>query len=77
MTILGGLLGTGVGLVLMTIIAALPLKDQAFEFLGRPTFSPAIAAATSLILGSVGTLAGYFPARRAASVNPAESLRYE
>jgi ABC-type lipoprotein release transport system permease subunit len=25
----------------------------------------------------VGMLAGYFPARRAASVNPAESLRYE
>jgi ABC-type lipoprotein release transport system permease subunit len=29
------------------------------------------------VLGSVGTLAGYFPARRAASVNPAVSLRYE
>jgi putative ABC transport system permease protein len=77
MTILGGALGTAVGLVLMQIVAALPLKDQAFEFLGRPTFSPAIAAATSLILGTVGMLAGYFPARRAASVNPAESLRYE
>jgi putative ABC transport system permease protein len=77
MTILGGTLGTVVGVVLMQIIAALPLKGEAFEFLGRPTFSPAIAAATSLILGTVGTLAGYFPARRAASVNPAESLRYE
>ncbi|HEU0093358.1 MAG TPA: ABC transporter permease [Vicinamibacteria bacterium] len=77
MTILGGTLGTVVGVVLMQIIAALPLKGEAFEFLGRPTFSPAIAAATSLILGTVGMLAGYFPARRAASVNPAESLRYE
>jgi putative ABC transport system permease protein len=77
MTILGGTLGTLVGVVLMQIIAALPLKGEAFEFLGRPTFSPAIAAATSLILGTVGMLAGYFPARRAASVNPAESLRYE
>jgi putative ABC transport system permease protein len=77
MTILGGTLGTVVGVVLMQIIAALPLKGEAFEFLGRPTFSPAIAAATSLILGTVGLLAGYFPARRAASVNPAESLRYE
>ena len=77
MTILGGTLGTVVGVVLMQIIAALPLKGDAFEFLGRPTFSPAIAAATSLILGTVGMLAGYFPARRAARVNPAESLRYE
>jgi putative ABC transport system permease protein len=77
MTILGGTLGTLVGVTLMQIIAVLPLKGDAFEFLGRPTFSPAIAAATSLILGTVGLLAGYFPARRAASVNPAESLRYE
>jgi putative ABC transport system permease protein len=77
MTILGGTLGTAVGITLMQIIAALPLKGEAFEFLGRPTFSPAIAAATSLILGTVGLLAGYFPARRAAGVNPAESLRYE
>jgi putative ABC transport system permease protein len=77
MTILGGTLGTVVGVVLMQIMAALPLKGEAFEFLGRPTFSPAIAAATSLILGTVGLLAGYFPARRAAGVNPAESLRYE
>jgi putative ABC transport system permease protein len=77
MTVAGGLLGTAVSLILMTGIAALPLKNEAFEFLGRPTFSPAIAAATSLILGAVGTLAGYFPARRAATINPAESLRYE
>jgi putative ABC transport system permease protein len=77
MTVIGGLLGTAVSLALMAVIAHLPLKGEAFDFLGRPTFSPAIAAATSLILGSVGMLAGYFPARRAASVNPAESLRYE
>ncbi|HEV7499755.1 MAG TPA: FtsX-like permease family protein, partial [Vicinamibacteria bacterium] len=77
MTILGGVLGTAVSLVLMFGISMLPLKGEAFEFLGRPTFSPAIAALTSLILGAVGTLAGFFPARRAASVNPAVSLRYE
>jgi ABC-type antimicrobial peptide transport system permease subunit len=29
------------------------------------------------VLGTIGMLAGYFPARRAASVNPAVSLRYE
>jgi putative ABC transport system permease protein len=77
MTVLGGSIGTSVSLILMAIIAALPLKGEAFDFMGRPTFSPAIAAATSLILGTIGTLAGYFPARRAAAVNPAESLRYE
>jgi putative ABC transport system permease protein len=77
MTVLGGFLGTIVSLGLMAVIAALPLEGEAFEFLGRPTFSPAIAFATSAVLGTIGMLAGYFPARRAASVNPAVSLRYE
>ena len=66
MTVLGGILGTAVSLGLIAVIAALPLKGEAFELMGRPTFSPAI-----------GALAGFFPAKRAASVNPAVSLRYE
>jgi len=73
----GGALGTGVSLSIITIIALLPLQGDAFDLMGKPTFSPAIAIATSLILGAVGMFAGYFPARRAASINPAESLRYE
>jgi putative ABC transport system permease protein len=77
MTVLGGALGTAVSLGLIAVIAALPLKGEAFEFLGRPTFSPAIAAATASVLGAIGSLAGYFPARHASSVNPAVSLRYE
>jgi putative ABC transport system permease protein len=77
MTVLGGILGTAISLGLIAVIAALPLKNEAFEFMGRPTFSPAIAAATATVLGTIGTMAGYFPARRASSVNPAVSLRYE
>lgn len=77
MTVLGGLAGTTAALSLMGVISLLPLQGAAFDLLGRPTFSPAIALATSLILGLVGTLAGYFPARRAARVHPAVSLRYE
>jgi putative ABC transport system permease protein len=77
MTLVGGLLGTAVSLVLMFGISLLPLEGDAFAFLGRPTFSPAIALATSLILGGVGMLAGYFPARHAALIEPAVSLRYE
>jgi putative ABC transport system permease protein len=77
MTVLGGILGTTLSLGLIAAIAALPLKGEAFEFMGRPTFSPAIAAATAMVLGTIGSLAGFFPARHAASVNPAVSLRYE
>jgi putative ABC transport system permease protein len=77
MTVLGGILGTAVSLGMIATIAALPLKGEAFDFMGRPTFSPAIAAATAMVLGLIGTAAGYFPARHAASVDPAVSLRYE
>jgi putative ABC transport system permease protein len=77
MTVLGGIVGTTLSLGLIALIAALPLKGEAFEFLGRPTFSPAIAAATAVVLGTIGSLAGFFPARHASSVNPAVSLRYE
>jgi putative ABC transport system permease protein len=77
MTVVGGLVGTTVSLGLIAAIAALPLKGEAFDLLGRPTFSPAIAAATAMVLGTIGSLAGFFPAKRAASVNPAVSLRYE
>ena len=77
MTVLGGILGTTVSLGLIVVIAALPLKGEALELLGKPTFSPAIGAATAMVLGTIGSLAGFFPAKRASSVNPAVSLRYE
>lgn len=77
MTVIGGILGTAVSLGLISVIAVLPLKGEAFDFLGKPTFSPGVALATATVLGAIGTLAGFFPARRAASVEPAVSLRYE
>lgn len=73
----GGALGASVSLGIISLIGLLPLQGDAFDLMGLPTFSPGIAMATSLILGVVGLCAGYFPARRASSINPAESLRYE
>jgi putative ABC transport system permease protein len=76
-TSLGGLVGTALSLALIGLVSVLPLKGEAFEVIGHPTFSPAVALATSLVLGTTGMLAGYFPARRAVDVDPAVSLRYE
>jgi ABC-type antimicrobial peptide transport system permease subunit len=47
------------------------------QFLGQPTFSLPVALITVLLLGALGLAAGYFPARRAVAVHPAQVLRYE
>mgnify|MGYP003693650813 CR=1 FL=1 len=38
---------------------------------------PAVGRSRAAILGAIGLLAAYFPARRAASIDPAQTLRYE
>ncbi len=77
-TFIGGALGITIATVLVSLTVFIPIeKNEVMSFLGRPTLSPLIGIATSTILGLIGLLAGYFPARRAASVDPAATLRYE
>jgi len=75
-------IGGAVGIIIATMFVAaatyLPIENnKVMSFLGRPTLSPEIGIATSAILGLIGLLAGYFPARRAARIDPASTLRYE
>ncbi|HEX8616164.1 MAG TPA: ABC transporter permease [Thermoanaerobaculia bacterium] len=77
-TFIGGALGIMVATLLVAAAAFLPVEgNDVLSFLGRPTLSPQIGMATSAILGLIGLLAGYFPARRAARIDPAATLRYE
>ncbi|MGB2803493.1 MAG: ABC transporter permease [Candidatus Zixiibacteriota bacterium] len=76
-TILGGALGVFFCIVIVKIWAAIPMEADWAEWLGTPVISLEIAVITSLILGIIGMLSGIFPSRKAASVNPVESLRYE
>jgi putative ABC transport system permease protein len=77
-TFFGGMLGLLFAIVIVTGLSYLPIEgNDVLEFMGRPTLSWPIGIATILILGTCGLLAGYFPARRAASSNPASTLRYE
>jgi putative ABC transport system permease protein len=77
-TLVGGLVGALIAILIVTGLSFLPIEgNDVLEFMGRPTLSWPIGIATVAILGTCGLLAGYFPARRAAGINPASTLRYE
>ena len=74
---LGGAIGLLISFGIISLVRTFPADDGPMQFLGRPVLSPLIMFITTSILASIGFLAGYFPARRAATVDPVESLRYE
>ena len=77
-TFLGGLFGALIAIVIVTGLGFVKLEgNDVLEFLGHPTLSWPIGLATIGILGVCGLAAGYFPARRAAAIDPASTLRYE
>jgi len=77
-TLLGGTSGMVLSFIFIILLSFVPTEgNRALEFLGKPTLSWQIAIATAASLGTIGMLAGYLPARRAAAVDPAETLRCE
>ena len=74
---IGGAIGLLFSWGVISAMKLIPSDDGAMRFLGKPILSPLIMLMTAGILATIGLLAGLFPARRAASVDPVESLRYE
>ncbi len=75
---LGGGLGLLLSLAIAGVLGAIPSEgNEALQWLGKPTISIPIAIVTISVLATIGLVSGFFPARRAASVDPVESLRYE
>ena len=68
-------LGAVAGTVLSAGIIALGTMAPFQEEIGRPVVSLPVAAATMGLLAGIAFMAGLFPARKAASMDPVECLR--
>jgi putative ABC transport system permease protein len=68
--------GAALGFLFSTAIvwgmSFIPIKD----FVGTPQISPLVAGTTMALLAGIGFMAGLFPARKAANLDPVECLRY-
>jgi putative ABC transport system permease protein len=70
-TLIGGIIGF---FIAKLFEAGFPLLKLG-AFVGKPYISPGSVLGSAAIIGSIGLIAGYFPARRAAHLNPVEALR--
>lgn len=71
---LGATIGFLLALGLINLLASLPMESFK-EAVGAPVFNPMVAVVTIIILGTIGFLAGFFPARRAARLQVVDCLR--
>ncbi len=71
LTAVGGGIGFAVSLAICSAAEKLPSK----EYVGVPEVSLLVAAVTTTVLGTIGLLAGWFPAREASRLDPVVAMK--
>lgn len=74
-TLLITAVGGGIGLAITYGLCSVFPAVGVTEFVGDPTLTPVLAAGTVILLGLIGLLAGYFPARTAADLDPVVAMK--
>ena len=69
-TAIGGAFGFLISIAVCSIF-----PESLMEYVGKPEVSPIVALLTALALGLVGLVAGYFPARDAARLDPVVAMK--
>ena len=74
-TAVGGVIGLGITAAICAVFPA--LGQQAIDFVGVPTVSPMVTGITAGVLGLIGLIAGFFPARAAANLDPVVAMKMQ
>jgi putative ABC transport system permease protein len=70
-TSIGGVIGFAISIGICSAFPSLGLTD----YVGEPRVSPGVALITTGILGTIGLLAGWFPAREASRLDPVVAMK--
>ncbi len=71
--LIGGLVGFAFSGAVIRLVQSMP--EAVTQFVGTPQISPLVTVSSISILLLIGTVAGFIPARNAASTNPITALR--